>query len=285
MEYYISYGDVSEKEIEASSSVLWVWGDSPTDYCIPESVYWLAIDDSGLSFSFSCSCDSRYVLSKSDFIQKCAEMFPKFKVGDEVVCVESCGVANDGDTFFVRSIENRNDGQVIFVSVDRDFEPTRYLRPYHIEKKVSSCMLSGNVKVADDVRSSFIESVEKARDPYIGQQGGSLIDAYDANVSGESREIVGEWIRMWLWEPTEQDYRECCGKYVHRTDHMGRVTTILPDSLSYYWKSRDDFDSLYSSYEWNKIEGIPEQCIPKREEPRESYHVRYPLLLAGIGVD
>jgi len=257
----------------------------------------------------------------------------KFESGDKVVCTKGISYAMDGMEFFVCHTDTWTGEARVWVSNSLGGEPCMYLNPDKLELVESAyarqerANLNGRIyptglmnreirKFTDrpvslsdfGIGTSMVSrAVDKARDPYIGQQGGSIIDAYDAPVSGESKKISigeaafpfgiafdidvdgceGDYYSEWdtNWKPTEKDYRECCGKYIHRTDHMGRVTTILPDSLSYYWKSRDDFDSLYSSYEWNKIEGIPEQCIPKREEPRESYHVRYPLIKKGLGVD
>lgn len=73
-----------------------------------------------------------------------------------------------------------------------------------------------------------------------------------------------------IWYPTEQDYRECCGDWVHRYDHYGKATKVTPFDLEFFWKSRQEFDAAYNS-DWTKIEPIPEQCIPMKEEPMERY--------------
>jgi len=78
-----------------------------------------------------------------------------------------------------------------------------------------------------------------------------------------------------LWNPTEQDYRECCGFWV--AIHGG-VCKCATDDLSDF-KSRDHFDRIYKYSV--RIEPIPEQCIPKSES-KEKYNVPFPLMRGDV---
>lgn len=66
------------------------------------------------------------------------------------------------------------------------------------------------------------------------------------------------------WQPTEQDYLECCGVFA---DVTGRhCKHVGPDDLTVYWAQECRTSSV-----WKKIEPIPEQCIPREEPPKERY--------------
>lgn len=74
------------------------------------------------------------------------------------------------------------------------------------------------------------------------------------------------------WEPTEQDYRECCGIWLTaKLDHY----SVTPDTLLRY-PTRRAFDVAYKAAV--KVEPIPEQEIPKPTVPKESYNIAYPTL-------
>jgi hypothetical protein len=76
------------------------------------------------------------------------------------------------------------------------------------------------------------------------------------------------------WDPTEDQYRECCGRW--KESGRSYLTKVTPDVLCKY----DSYDKFK---EWaqhaEKIEGIPEQCVPKAEPAKEYYAIRYPLLM------
>jgi hypothetical protein len=78
-----------------------------------------------------------------------------------------------------------------------------------------------------------------------------------------------------LWQPTEQDYRECCGVWV-----IGGVRTrnCAPEDLLYF-ESRYNFDRFHE--ENVRIEPMPEQCIPKSES-KEKYNVPFPLMRGDV---
>jgi len=76
------------------------------------------------------------------------------------------------------------------------------------------------------------------------------------------------WQTPKQWQPTEHDYRECCGVW-RDCDETDCLSTVTPDVLEDNYDSRADFDDEYHCYV--KIEPIPEQCIPRKESPRERY--------------
>jgi hypothetical protein len=79
------------------------------------------------------------------------------------------------------------------------------------------------------------------------------------------------------WQPTEQDYLECCGVWVLKGNaNIIKVTTLSMTAFH----SRSEFDEIFDEI-WEKIEPMPKQCIPKEEPPKESYRIKYPLL-AGV---
>lgn len=76
------------------------------------------------------------------------------------------------------------------------------------------------------------------------------------------------------WEPTEGQCRECCGLWKERGKvHLTKVTLAFLNQYDSYEK----FKGWAQHAE--KIEGIPEQCVPKAEPEKEHYAIRYPLLM------
>jgi len=101
---------------------------------------------------------------------------------------------------------------------------------------------------------------------------------------GDAKEITSDFARAkeifsrpdetpsLRWQPTEQDYRECCGVWVGCD---GIPWKCIPDDLRNL-QSRDHFDRIYE--DGVRIEPMPEQCVPKAEPKKESYQIKYPLL-------
>ena len=71
--------------------------------------------------------------------------------------------------------------------------------------------------------------------------------------------------RETAWQPTYQDYQECCGDWKRRD---GAFEHITPESLPVFYKSRNDFVFKQMTHGMKRIEPIPEQCIPGYQEPR-----------------
>jgi hypothetical protein len=104
---------------------------------------------------------------------------------------------------------------------------------------------------------------------------------------GDAEEIISDFARAeeifsrpdetpsLCWQPTEQDCRECCGMWVGRDGYVKKYSL----SGLRCFESRDDFDRFHEDDV--RIEPMPEQCIPKDDPEKESYHLKYPLL-AGI---
>lgn len=67
------------------------------------------------------------------------------------------------------------------------------------------------------------------------------------------------------WEPTEQDYRECCGVWVGPVGQITKVSPMNSDTLIgivvylEVFTSRAQFEENYSQF--TRLEQIPEQCI------------------------
>lgn len=73
------------------------------------------------------------------------------------------------------------------------------------------------------------------------------------------------------WQPTDNDYRECCGVWVTQNGHTQKYG---PASLRLFG-SREAFDKLHKDDV--RIEPMPEQCIPNAVK-KERYNVPFPLL-------
>lgn len=113
-------------------------------------------------------------------------------------------------------------------------------------------------------------------------EGPSRIDADAAGrCMGQVIDRLGK--KLEPWQPTEQDYLECCGVWIHEKWPDDRHHTT-PERLSGYYPSRKEFDRLHTINEWKKIEPIPEQCIPKPEPVVEYYNCPFPML-AGTDIE
>lgn len=104
--------------------------------------------------------------------------------------------------------------------------------------------------------------------------------------TGNSRQIdetemaiyrIEDFVDMLKWEPSEQDYRECCGIWI---DHKFKSERITPDELAKNFINRKDFNIRWRIGRC-KVESIPEQCVPKYEIVKERYNIPYPML-AGV---
>jgi len=138
---------------------------------------------------------------------------------------------------------------------------------------------SNNAKYALYELDKFDNGSAPATDTIDSQYWGYEIDWGDAkdkakikvfNHSGFTDEMQDK-----SWQPTEQDYRECCGVWVTPS---GFTHECDPDYLLNF-DDRDDFDLFHDGEV--RIEPMPEQCIPKAEPKKESYQIKFPLL-AGI---
>lgn len=72
------------------------------------------------------------------------------------------------------------------------------------------------------------------------------------------------------WQPNADDIRECCG--VWRLKEGGPLHTVMPDDLlpgnGQLFSDKHDFDRHFRDGTFNRIEPIPEQCVPGYEPPK-----------------
>lgn len=82
-----------------------------------------------------------------------------------------------------------------------------------------------------------------------------------------------------VWEPTEDDYRECCGVW----DEDTYRSCVDPNILKCF-DSRCDFDDVHEHM--TRLEPIPEQCIPVTVEIKKKEHyadnTAFPLMAATL---
>lgn len=74
------------------------------------------------------------------------------------------------------------------------------------------------------------------------------------------------------WEPTPEEIRECCGVWVAGDGNTPwtNIKHINPDMVNGdFYNDIHDFRACFNG--WDKLEPIPEQCIPKPEPERERY--------------
>jgi hypothetical protein len=82
---------------------------------------------------------------------------------------------------------------------------------------------------------------------------------------------VEEHAKWGPWQPTEQDYRECCGMWVPKPGDVCFENRLMvtPGYLVLHHDSKDHFNRKMG--DWTKLEPIPEQCIPKPPVEKERY--------------
>ncbi len=107
------------------------------------------------------------------------------------------------------------------------------------------------------------------------------VSSFTCTVSQDEKYITVEapvyntFEEMKKWEPTLEEIREYCGVWV---DAFGEAFKVTVNILKVY-DSKEEFVKLVPGLDCQKIEDMPEQCLPKPE--KERYHVKWPLL-AGV---
>jgi hypothetical protein len=246
-------------------------------------------DDSSYAFSLDCSLVEDYV---GDTADSCVYPEKPLKTGDVVRYTQSDGVS-------------------VFVRLESDLGPAWNTNVGLVEKKHLSDPYP--LREGDSVQSKKTKRRAVVRGVFIGGacldvrfDGGSYdtlvlqeymqpleiqpngcLDGSSEDKKDESRKenlpVMKDQVRRTIhgmygiqyrpgWEPTEDQCRECCGLWKDRN----RVTKVTLEFLNQY-------DSCEKFKEWaqhaEKIEGIPEQCIPKADPAKEHYAIRYPLLM------
>lgn len=163
------------------------------------------------------------------------------------------------------------------VSVDRDIQTHA-----PVWDGVPASKITENIEECTGALDREREAVEKAvrLGIYYGMSPLKIRETFERPTMGEY-----EYTKAQKWEPTEQDYRECCGTYAIPYGGGNRVVKIAPCDLEPLFASRAVFDRNYS--ECTKIESIPESEIPRPaepEKPKEAYNVPFPTLLEFLGV-